>query len=237
MRSGARQDLAAQGLAGAREERVRGPHRAQVGDKREHIGVANNCAVEIDDRQRQARPLRELPKRAHVDEGRDPRRRAAENLALGGGQALAKLGQRLAPDQRRDKQAIGFQRAPHLNQRARQIVHGLQRQERDGEVKAAIPDWQPLKVADGRQKSACSQGHPGRGDPDGAVDLAACGERDRAVGAGRAEIGGEGEAPFDQRQPFAKVLSRASEEEVHARVAGWAGPGAIEASIDERAIK
>ena len=50
---GARQDLAAQGLAAARVERVRAPHRAQVGDQREHVGVADDRAVEIDDRQRQ----------------------------------------------------------------------------------------------------------------------------------------------------------------------------------------
>ena len=55
---GARERGAAQRLAAARLKRVCAPHRAQVGKKREHVGVAHDRAVEIDDRQRQARPLR-----------------------------------------------------------------------------------------------------------------------------------------------------------------------------------
>ena len=52
-------------------------------------------------------------------------RRAAKDLALGDRQALSQLGQRLAPDQRRDQEAIVFQGAAHLDQGARQIVYGL----------------------------------------------------------------------------------------------------------------
>ena len=56
------------------------------------------------------------------------------------------------------EEAVGLQRAPHLNQRARQIVHGLQSEQRDGEVEAAIRRGQALEVADRRQKIA---GPPG----------------------------------------------------------------------------
>ena len=131
----------------------------------------------------------------------------------------------------------GFRRPAHLNERARQIVHGLQRQERNGEVKAAIRDRQTFEVADGGKKSAGPQARLGRGDPDDAVDLPAGGKRNRALRAGGAEVGGEGEAPLDQRQPLLKVLRRPGQEEVRPCVARSARPRAIEASIDEIAIK
>ena len=108
--------------------------------KREHVRVADHRAIEIDDRQRQTSALREPAKRAYVDEGRDPGRRAAEDLAFGDCQALAQLGQRLAPDHRRDQEAVALQRTPDLHQRARQIVDRLQREQRDSEIKPPVGD-------------------------------------------------------------------------------------------------
>ena len=102
----------------------------------------------------------------------------------------------------------------------RKIVDGLQRQERDGEVKAAIHGRQTFEVADGGKKRPGPQAGLGRCDPCDAVDLPAGDENNRAVGAGRAEIGGDGEAPFDQRQPLPKVLRRPGEQEVRPCVAG-----------------
>ena len=49
---GAQEDFATQRFAAARLQRVRGPHSAKVGEKREHIRVADDRAIEIDDRQR-----------------------------------------------------------------------------------------------------------------------------------------------------------------------------------------
>ena len=57
------------------------------------------------------------------------------------------------------------------------------------------------------------------------------------MGAGRAEIGGDGEAPFDQRQPFGEVLRRPGEQEIRRARRRLPRPGAIEAAIDERAIE
>jgi hypothetical protein len=49
---GPQQNFATQRLAAARLQRVRSPHGAKVGEKREHIRVADDRAIEIDDRQR-----------------------------------------------------------------------------------------------------------------------------------------------------------------------------------------
>ena len=210
----ARQDVPTQRLSAARMQRVRGAHCAQVGKKREHVWITDNRTVQIDDRQRQARALGQAAERPHVDEGGDAGRRAAENLALGDGQALAQFGQGLAPDQRRDQKAVALQRAPHLHQRAGQIVHRLQRKQRNGEIEAAIRGGQTLEVANRGQKIAISEARLGRGDPDDAIDLSAGRKRGRAVRAGRAEVGGKGEASLDERQPIAKVLGRPFEQEV-----------------------
>ena len=48
-------------------QRVRCPHSAEVGEKREYVRVADDRAIEIDDRQRQPRALRQAAKDAHVD--------------------------------------------------------------------------------------------------------------------------------------------------------------------------
>jgi len=93
------------------------------------------------------------------------------------------------------------------------------------------------RIADRAEEIAAPEARQSRREPDDAVGLAATGKRNRAMGSGGREIGGEGEAPLDQRQPFAKILRRPGEEEVRACVAAGARPGAIEASIDERAIE
>jgi len=148
---------------------------------------------------------------------------------------LAQLRQRLAADERRDQKAVALQRASDLQERARQIVHGLQRKQRDGEIKPAIADSQALEVADRRQEVAISQARRGRGDPDDAIDLAAGRERRRAMRAGRAEVGGQREAPFDERQPIAKLFGRPHEQEI--RLSAAARPSAIEAPMDQTSIE
>src|SRR5208282_2220803 len=77
----------------------------------------------------------------------------------------------------------------------------------------------------------------GRGDPNDAVDLATGGQRSRAVRAGRAEVGGDGEAPLHERQAFGKVLRRAGEQEIRLSAAARVRPGAIEAAIEQSAIE
>src|ERR1700722_9652634 len=181
---GPQENFATQRFAATRMQRVRAAHSAEAGENREYIRITDDRAIEIDDWQRQARALRKAPESAHVDKGGDSRRRAAKNLALRDGQALSQFGQRLAPNDRRDQETVALQRAPHLDQGARQIVHRLQSEQRDGKIEAPVGDRKALEVADGRQKTAGSQARLGRGETNDAINLAPSREHGRAMRAG-----------------------------------------------------
>ena len=150
---------------------------------------------------------------------------------------MAQLGQCLAPDHRCYQEAVAFQRAPHLNQGARQIVHRLQRKQRDGEIKPAVGGREALEVANRRQETAGPQARLGWGDPDDAIDLAGRRESDGAMRAGRAKVRRKREPPFDQRQPVAEVFSRPREQEVSWSVPPGLRPDAIEAPIDQISVE
>ena len=197
---------------------------AQIAHQRKEVGVADGRPVEVDHRQGEARPLHERAQRAHVDEGRDARRRAAENLALGDRKTLPELGQRVAADQRRDEEAVGLQRAADLDERPGQIVDGLQREQRHGEVEAAVRRRQALEIADRAEEIAAAEARQSRREPDDAIDLAAGRQRRGGVRSGRAEIRREGEAPLDQRQALAELLGRAGEQEIGPVVPGGRAP-------------
>ena len=81
-------------------------------------------------------------------------------LGFGGGERLTQLDQTVAADERGEKQSVGFQRAAHLNERARQIVDELQRQRRDDEVERRLPERQCFRVGDDLQIVVTS-GHSG----------------------------------------------------------------------------
>ena len=74
-----------------------------------------------------AKPARcnRRPSIAQVDERRDPRRHTALDFGFGGREGLPQFGQRVATEQSGKQQAIGLERAPHLDERAGQIVDEL----------------------------------------------------------------------------------------------------------------
>jgi hypothetical protein len=150
---------------------------------------------------------------------------------------LAQLGQGLAPDQRRDQETVILQRTLYLHQRARQVVHCLQSKQRNGEIEAGVPGWKALEVADDWQKIANAQARLSWGKPNDAIDLSSGGQRDRAMRAGRAKIGGESEPPFDQRQPVAEVFGRPREQEVSLSPPANPTPDAVEAPVDQISIE
>ena len=186
-------------------KRIGAAEGAQIVHQRYEVGVAHRRAVEIDDRQRETHPLRERAQRAHVDERRDPRRRAAENLALGDGKTLAEFGQCVAADERPDEKAVGLQRAADLDERPGQIVDGLQHEERHREVETSVGRRQALDIPDRAEEFSGAEAGEGRCDPDGAVDLSARRERCGGVRPGGAEIGRQSEAPLDQRQALGQL--------------------------------
>ena len=68
--------------------------------------------------------------------------------------ACAQFGQRVAADQRREKQSVGLERAADLDERARQIVDELQRQRRHHEIERAVAERQRFLVGGDRQTLA-----------------------------------------------------------------------------------
>ena len=65
------------------------------------MGVGDGDPVDVGDRQGEAGALQQARGVLHVGEGRDAGARAAQDLALGGHQRLAQLGQRLRRPGRR----------------------------------------------------------------------------------------------------------------------------------------
>ncbi len=102
--------------------------------------------IDVGHRQRKARALQQSAELAQIGERRDPRRHAAFHFAFGGGEGLPQLGQRLAAEERREKQSVGFERAANLHENARQIVDELQRQRRDDEIERRVAKRQRLLV-------------------------------------------------------------------------------------------
>ena len=110
--------------------------------------VADGQALDIGDGQRETGPLQQRAGIAHVGEGRDARAGAAIELDLSGKQALAQLGERAAAGKSAEEQAVGLQRAADLDQRARNVIRFMQRQQRDGEVDALRLERDVVEAAD-----------------------------------------------------------------------------------------
>ena len=107
---GAQENGAANRAAVAGKERVGRPKGAKIANEREHVGVARDDAVAVDDRQRQAGALQERSQRANVGERRYARRCAAENFAFGDGQRVSQLKERVAAGERGDDEPVRLQR-------------------------------------------------------------------------------------------------------------------------------
>jgi hypothetical protein len=138
---------------------------------------------------------------ASTGKGSHARRHAAFDLALGLREGLAQFVQRLAADQRRQKQAVRLQRAADLDQRARQVIHKLQRQRRDHEIERAFGERQGFLVG----------GDTAGGN--GRADFATFGEHARHRVARRAEIGGALELAQHDGEPFAQLVRHAVDQE------------------------
>ena len=147
------QRRAPQRRAAALDQRIGRAHAAQIVHQRERRGVAHGDAVDVGDRQREARALQQRAEIAQIGERRDARRDAALDLGLGRGERLAQLGQAFAADHRRQEQPVRLERAADLDQRARQVVDELQRQRRHHEIERAVAERQRLLVGDDRSAS------------------------------------------------------------------------------------
>ena len=115
---------------------------------------------------------------------------------------MAQFGQGVAADERGEQQAVGFQRALYLDQRARQIVDELQRKRGDDEIEGAVRERQRLLIGNDAERRAVA--FSGRCGSDDGTDLAAVGQRPTYRIGRRAEIDGAIEVPQHSRQPLAQ---------------------------------
>ena len=135
-------------------------------------------------------------------------------LGFGGGERLAQLDQTVAADERGEKQPVGFQRAAHLNERARQIVDELQRQRRDHEIERSLAERQCFRVGDDLQMVVTSRYvgarrvHHGN---DGRNQVRAAQAAAHGIGR-RGEIDRQLEAAQHRGQPVAQILGRAVDQ-------------------------
>ena len=121
-------------------------HGAQVGEQSERVLVADGDGVGVHDRQGEAGALQERGAVGGVDEGRDPRTRAAAHPRLGLGQALTQFGQGGAAEEGAQEKPVRLQRPPDLHQRAHEVVDPVQGEAGDHEIEAVLSDRQPLLV-------------------------------------------------------------------------------------------
>jgi hypothetical protein len=101
---------------------------AQIGQQLERILVFHNNPLPVNHGQGKARPLQQGPRRANIDQRREPGRHTTPQGQLGLHQALTQFAQRIAAGNDREKQSIRAQGAMNLGQHAGQIIHPLQSQ-------------------------------------------------------------------------------------------------------------
>src|SRR5262245_61643435 len=85
------------------EQRIGGPHAAQIVHERNWRRVTRRDPVDVGHGQREAGALKQRAHVAYVREGNDARRDAVLDLGLGGREGLAQLGQRIAAGKRREQ--------------------------------------------------------------------------------------------------------------------------------------
>ena len=176
-----------------------------------NIDVADGHGLDIGDRQRETGTLQQGAGIADIGERGDAWAGAAKKLGFGSDQAFAKLGERAAAGHRAEKQPVGPQRTPDLDQRAWNVVGLMQRQQRHGEVDAFRVERDVVETAD-QPGFAAEQGRVGFNTHDGC--RLAAGQHSIARGTGQAkQRRGLVEPPPDSRQPFAEVFDGAVEQE------------------------
>ena len=96
--------------------------------------VARHDAIDVGDRQCEARALQQRADIAQIGKWRDAGRNPAFAFGFRRRKGLPQFGQRLAADHRRQQQPVGLQRAADLRQHAGQIVDELKGQRGNHEI-------------------------------------------------------------------------------------------------------
>jgi predicted amidophosphoribosyltransferase len=171
--------------------------------------VTHNESIDIGHRQRKAGALQQSAEIAQIGERRDAGRYSGLDLGLGGGKGLPQLGERLPAEKRGEKKPVRLERAADLDERARQVVDDMEREQGDDEIERSVAKRQSLLVGDdfsiirgtGRQRldSDDGAGLPLQCLPRGITR--------------RAKIECQVEAAQDRGQAVGQIIRRAVEQE------------------------
>ncbi len=197
---------------------VRAAHGAQVAEELEQMGVAHREWLDVGHGKREAGALQQTAERAQVRERSDARTGAALDLDLGRRETVPHLRQRRAAEQTAEEQAIGFQGTPHLDERSRQVVDGMQCLDRDDEVEALRREGLLFLVGHEAPPATGSQGPRARRGPRDFGIRQSIGQGRSDARARRPEIQHVTEGSLDRGKPLDEGLpSRAPEENRHHR--------------------
>jgi hypothetical protein len=127
------------------------------------------------------------------------------DLGLGGREGLAQLGQRVASDQRGEKQPVRLERPSHLHQRAGEVVDELQRERRHHEIEARVAKRQRFGLGHDLQAGTALCIRHGIDRDDRGHGLA--GGQHVADGSGRRrKVDGQRKRPQHRRQPVGQII-------------------------------
>ena len=113
----------------------------------------------------------------------------------------------------------------------------MKREQRNDKIDAALGQRQAFEVADREGEVAAPGARERRGEARRCAAAGASGEDRRRMWAGRANVDGESELAFDQRQPVGELGGGAGKQEISAGVLARAPPGAVEPRGGECAVE
>jgi len=121
---------------------VAGAHGFEVRGEPAQLRVGQGVVLDVEHRRGETGAHQRIAQIVHVDEMVDVTLRV--HLSPG----RAQFAQRIATEERREKQAVRLQRGSNLDQRARQVVDMMQREQRDDQIEASAGQRQALDIAD-----------------------------------------------------------------------------------------
>lgn len=143
---GALENVSAERLTGTLSQNVGLSHAAQVLKQIDQAGVVHGNLVGVYNWQGKAGALQKPPQIANFGKWRNAGTDAAANFAFGLQQGCAQVQQSFSAKEGRQKQAIGPERAPGLNQGAWQVIDMVQSEAGGDEIKAGLGEGHPFFI-------------------------------------------------------------------------------------------
>ena len=216
-------------------ERVGLAHGAQVGHQPEGRIVCHPDGVQVGDRQVEPGALQEPGGVAQVGEWRDPGRGPAGCGGVGGKQAMAQFGQRVAAEQAGEEKAARLERPPDLGKRPRQVLRPVQSEIACDQVEAPVGEGKAVLLADRGHAASGAAERLGRFQADQPLYAASSFERARQHPVARADVESEGKVDGHIVEPVGQAFRHLAQQEIGAgrRRCGAVAVAAQGATVEE----